>query len=99
MSKSESVTAKNREMRFLLFIIGFLLIAGGLFAITSPRAVVFFTSGPDPQTDVERSIVDHISKERGKCVGYCALLLGVGACAVGFISKDLKIPEPHDNSA
>ena len=86
-------------MRILLFIIGCMLIAGGVFAIKSPRAAVLFSSGPDVNTDMERGVIDNVAKERIRYTGYGALLLGAGVCAAGFFLKDLKVPAPHDTSA
>jgi len=72
---------------------------GGIFAIKSPRAAVFFTSGPDASNEYAKPVIDDVSKERSKMTGYAALFLGVGVCAAGVLMKNFKIPAPHDTAA
>jgi hypothetical protein len=72
---------------------------GGIAAIANPREIVVGSSGPDPTSDSARPMPDYYSKERSKQTGYAALIVGLGACAAGFMMKGFKTPDPHDNSA
>jgi len=86
-------------MRLMLFTIGFVLILGGVYAVVSPRAAVLISSGPDAASEYPRPVFDQMSKERSKKLGCVALLIGVGFCTAAVWSRDLKVPEPHDNAA
>ena len=86
-------------MKTFVFVVGLLLIAGGVTAVLSPKDFVMSASGPDPASDVSREFLDHVSKERAIWMGYASVLAGVVICILGFFVKKLKTPEPHDNPA
>ena len=88
-----------RKMRTFVFVIGILLIIGGVTAVCSPEDFIMQTSGPDPVAEFGRDFLDRVSKERAAVTGYVTIFVGVAACAFGFFLKELKTPEPHDNPA
>ena len=86
-------------MKKLLLAIGFLLIIGGMLAVSNPKAGVMISSGPDAQSEYPKEVRDEYSKERSRKTGFVAIVLGVGLCAAAFFLKGLKTPEPHDTPA
>jgi len=86
-------------MRFLLISIGLILIVGGVFAIVSPRAAVLFSSGPDATSEYAKPVIEDVSPKRSALTGFAAIFLGLGVCTGGFLLKNFKVPDVHDNTA
>ncbi len=86
-------------MRTFVFLIGILLVVGGLTAVLSPGDFILPTSGPDSLNDVARDFTERVAKERAIATGYATIAIGIIACGIGFFLKNLKTPEPHDNPA
>ena len=82
-------------MRTFVFVVGFVMILGGIAAGRSPEDFVMHTVGYDPATVT----VDHVSKKRAVVTGYATIVVGFAACAFGYFMKDLKTPDSHDNPA
>jgi len=80
-------------------VIGMLMISGGLTAVLSPADFIMPASGPDPVNDVGREFPERVFKARATVTGYITIVTGIAVGALGLFMKELKAPEPHDNSA
>jgi hypothetical protein len=86
-------------MKTLVLAIGCLLALGGAIAVITPKSSVIISSGPDATSDFPKPVLDDVSKERSKKLGYIAIILGAGICVAGFLATDFKALPPHDNAA
>jgi len=57
------------------------------------------STGPNPGSDYPTEVVERFSKKRTMATGYVSIVVGIAVCAIGYFTKELKLPEPHDNPA
>lgn len=84
-------------MKALLITIGCLLVLGGGYAISNPRAFVVSSTGPAPGHDYAVTVPDDYSAGRSKMTGYVTIVLGVGFLAAGLSWKKADLSRSLDD--